>query len=114
MLDGKYINLVHPWSESEQYPEYSEVHPYNNADHPSTESSPLLARAENDIRNAPKTAKTILKRLDGFMNPPMYGGAAAIVTGVIPFLHRWLFADQGALSSQVQVFPITTHTDWYL
>lgn len=112
MLDGKSINLLHPWSESEQYPEYSEVHLYDNVDHPSTESSPLLARAENDIRMAPKAAKTMFKRLDAFMNPPMYGGAAAIVIGVIPFLHKWFYGDQGALSSQVQVFPNTTHTDY--
>lgn len=97
---------MHPWSESEQYPEYSEVHPYHNVDHPSTESSPLLARADNDIRMAPKVAKTMLKRLDAFMNPPMYGGAAAIVTGVIPFLHKWFYGDQGALSSQVKSFPL--------
>ncbi|KIR96894.1 endoplasmic reticulum protein [Cryptococcus deuterogattii 2001/935-1] len=99
MLDGKSINLLHPWSESEQYPEYSEAHPHDNADHPSTESSPLLARAENDIRMAPKAARRMFKQLDAFMNPPMYGGAAAIVTGVIPFLHKWFYGDQGALSS---------------
>ncbi|KAK8869782.1 hypothetical protein IAR55_000350 [Kwoniella newhampshirensis] len=73
-------------------PSYPEIDPYPQ------ESAPLLGQVKEGGRRGWKVLTVIRKHLAAFMNPPMYGGLAAVVAGLIPFLRGWLFDKKGFLS----------------
>ncbi|WVF68279.1 hypothetical protein IAT40_003044 [Kwoniella sp. CBS 6097] len=103
MMKKHPLDIPHPWSHSESphaikqlmddVRGYPEVQPYENND----EETPLLDQVKTGGRRGWRALKIIQKSAAGFMNPPMYGGLAAIIFGVIPFTHRWLF-EKGWLS----------------
>ncbi|WVW83051.1 hypothetical protein I302_105068 [Kwoniella bestiolae CBS 10118] len=77
------------------------IEPYSGDD----ENAPLLDQAKHHGKKGWKIAKILHKSLAGFMNPPMYGGLAAIIAGLVPFLHNWLFK-KGAWLSPFAVMPV--------
>jgi hypothetical protein len=73
---------------------YPDVEPY-----PATsEATPLLGQARESGSRAMGLLSKIWGSISGFLNPPMIGGFAAVIAGVIPFLHRWLFDTDAVLS----------------
>ncbi|KAK4686566.1 hypothetical protein P7C73_g3558, partial [Tremellales sp. Uapishka_1] len=97
---------------------YPAVEPYPDVH----ESSPLIRKTAEEARQGWRLAKVAQKAVSGFMNPPMIGGLAAIIAGVIPFLHKWLFAENawlspfsqsienlGALYAVLQTFVLGAH-----
>ncbi|OCF41258.1 endoplasmic reticulum protein [Kwoniella heveanensis CBS 569] len=103
MMKKHPLDIPHPWSHSEsphaikqlvdEVRGYPEVQPYENQD----EETPLLDQVKTGGKRSWRALKIVKKSVAGFMNPPMYGGLAAITFGVIPFTHRWLF-EKGFLS----------------
>lgn len=64
-----------------------------------SEAAPLLAKSEAVARTSwAAVGRAAAKFVYGFMNPPMWGGVAALVGGLVPFLRHWLFDDEGWLS----------------
>ncbi|KAK6902964.1 hypothetical protein I203_108225 [Kwoniella mangroviensis CBS 8507] len=101
------LDIPHPWSHSEsphaikkvrevlnEDQDYPAIEPYSG----DNENAPLLHEARQHGKKGWKIAKILQQSLAGFMNPPMYGGLAAIVAGLIPFLHNWLFKKGAWLS----------------
>lgn len=76
---------------------YPNIQPY----HPQSESAPLLYRSRVEAKRATNVLKIIGERVWDFFNPPMIGGAAAVIGGVIPFLHKWLFSKDGWMKPYV-------------
>ena len=70
---------------------YPDVEPY-----PSEETA--LLRAKHEVWRGWRILKIVRQSTAGFLNPPMIGGIAATIAGVVPFLHIWLF-DQHAVFS---------------
>lgn len=60
-----------------------------------------------ETKRAKNIVGVIAERIGDFFNPPMIGGLAAVVGGVIPFLHRWLFSKDGWMKPYVNVFFIS-------
>ncbi|WVR08009.1 hypothetical protein IAU60_005053 [Kwoniella sp. DSM 27419] len=97
MMKNHPLDVSHPWSHSESpHPikkivnatqGYPDVRPYGDDD----EQAPLLAKVKRGGRRTKRVLRIMGSTFAGFMNPPMYGGLAAVVFGVIPFTHRWLF-----------------------
>jgi hypothetical protein len=81
--------------------QYPNVSPYGQ-DGEANESQPLLAKTKHKAVSASRGLKKGLKKVSGsvmeFMNPPMWGGLAAVIAGLVPFLKKWLFSDSGWLS----------------
>jgi hypothetical protein len=73
---------------------YPHVSPYSAE----AERMPLLNKARVGGSRVWLLTRSIWGRVSGYFNPPMIGGIAAIVAGVIPFLHRWLFDSNAILS----------------
>nr|XP_019013558.1 uncharacterized protein I206_01628 [Kwoniella pini CBS 10737]OCF52339.1 hypothetical protein I206_01628 [Kwoniella pini CBS 10737] len=104
MMKRHPLDVPHPWSHSESPHAvkkvkevlsggYPEIEPYSD-----DENAPLLDQAREGGKKGWKILKIVKNCLAGFMNPPMYGGIAAILAGVIPFLHNWLFTKGAWLS----------------
>ncbi|WWD15944.1 hypothetical protein CI109_100368 [Kwoniella shandongensis] len=94
------LDISHPWSYSESPHAMKKAlttPTYPESD-PPQESDPLLGQVKEGGRRGWKVLQIVKKRLAAFMNPPMYGGLAAVVAGLIPFLHRWLFSKKGFLN----------------
>ncbi|OCF71832.1 hypothetical protein I204_07895 [Kwoniella mangroviensis CBS 8886] len=107
MMKKHPLDIPHPWSHSEsphaikkvrevlnEDQDYPAIEPYSG----DNENAPLLHEARQHGKKGWKIAKILQQSLAGFMNPPMYGGLAAIVAGLIPFLHNWLFKKGAWLS----------------
>ncbi|WWC69428.1 uncharacterized protein I206_103367 [Kwoniella pini CBS 10737] len=117
MMKRHPLDVPHPWSHSESPHAvkkvkevlsggYPEIEPYSD-----DENAPLLDQAREGGKKGWKILKIVKNCLAGFMNPPMYGGIAAILAGVIPFLHNWLFTKGAWLSptkngSRPPIFPL--------
>ncbi len=97
------INLSSIMESNDQQAEYPSVVPYPNT---SRETQPLLDSTKAIATNTKNGIKKKMKALPGkvlaFMNPPMWGGLAAVVAGLVPFLRHWLFDDNGWLSPFAQ------------
>ncbi|WWC90007.1 uncharacterized protein L201_004937 [Kwoniella dendrophila CBS 6074] len=120
MMKTHPLDIPHPWSHSESPHAVKKVKEVLNDDegYPAVEpysgdpeSAPLLNRAKQGGKKGWKIMKILHKSMAGFMNPPMYGGLAAIIAGVIPFLHNWLFKKGAVLSptkkgSRPPIFPL--------
>ncbi|CAD6569589.1 MAG: hypothetical protein TREMPRED_005321 [Tremellales sp. Tagirdzhanova-0007] len=74
---------------------YPDVEPY-----PSEETA--LLRAKHEVWRGWRFLQIVRQSTAGFLNPPMIGGIAAIVVGVVPFLHSWLFDQDAVLSPFTQ------------
>nr|XP_018263817.1 uncharacterized protein I303_03690 [Kwoniella dejecticola CBS 10117]OBR85975.1 hypothetical protein I303_03690 [Kwoniella dejecticola CBS 10117] len=102
MMNSHPLDVPHPWSHSESPHAVKKVKEVLNGGYPAIEpyhdddeNAPLLDQARERGKKGWKILVILKNSLAGFMNPPMYGGLAAILAGVIPFLHSWLF-DKGA------------------
>ncbi|WWC61094.1 uncharacterized protein I303_103672 [Kwoniella dejecticola CBS 10117] len=107
MMNSHPLDVPHPWSHSESPHAVKKVKEVLNGGYPAIEpyhdddeNAPLLDQARERGKKGWKILVILKNSLAGFMNPPMYGGLAAILAGVIPFLHSWLF-DKGAWLSPV-------------
>jgi hypothetical protein len=62
------------------------------------EATPLLYRATMEGRSSWKVTTFVWGKVRMWLNPPMVGGLAAVIAGVIPFVHDALFKEGAALS----------------
>jgi len=88
----------HPWSHSESphtTSKIAETQSYPTIEPYPEESSPLLSRSK-------EVTISVWKRITSYLNPPMAGGIAAVVTGSIPPFHRWLYGDDAPLTPFTQ------------
>jgi hypothetical protein len=76
---------------------YPLIQPYD----PQAESAPLLNRTKVEAKRARNILMVVGERVWDFFNPPMIGGAAAVLGGVVPFLHRLLFGKEAWLKPSV-------------
>lgn len=73
---------------------YPAIEPYPSE----AETTPLLHSAKVNGWRGLRIAKLVWKKLAVWVNPPMAGGIAAVLVGVVPFLHRWFFEEDEWLS----------------
>ena len=92
----------HTHGPSNPQPDYPNVQPYPSV--AENETSPLLNKnkAKAVSKGVFRAAVTLAKKATSFMNPPMWGGVLAIISGLIPWLRHSLFDDSGALSAVEQ------------
>lgn len=88
----------HTHGPSNPQPNYPNLNVYPNVG--DGETSPLLNKHKAKAVGKGIWGKvgTVWGKINGFMNPPMWGGLLAIVSGLIPFLRTALFSNQGILS----------------
>ncbi|KAG7580157.1 hypothetical protein FFLO_00128 [Filobasidium floriforme] len=89
----------HTHGPSNPQPDYPNVQPYPSVEN--NETSPLLNKnkAKAVSKGVFRAAVVLAKKATSFMNPPMWGGVLAIISGLIPWLRHSLFDDSGALSA---------------
>lgn len=76
---------------------YPAVQPY----HPQSESSPLLYQTRVEGRRAKQVFLIVWDTAKDWLNPPLVGGMAAIIGGVVPFLHKAIFGESSPLKPYV-------------
>lgn len=88
----------HTHGPSNPQPNYPNLNVYPNVG--DGETSPLLnkTKAKAVGKGVWGKLRWLAGKLNGFMNPPMWGGLLAIVSGMIPFLRTALFNNKGLLS----------------
>ena len=78
----------------------------NSDDEDDAERDPLLS-PENQSRHHPRSikrqGKLILRQtwkgVKSVLNPPLMGGVAAIIVGIIPLLHKLVFSEHAPLAT---------------
>ena len=80
---------------------YPAVQPY----HPQSETAPLLYRTRVEGRRAKQLGAMVWDTVKDWLNPPLIGGLAAVVGGVVPFLHTALFGNESPLKPYVPTYP---------
>lgn len=92
----------HTHGPSNPQPDYPNVQPYPSVEE--NETSPLLNKnkAKAVSKGVWRGAVHLWGKATSFMNPPMWGGVLAIISGLIPWLRHSLFDDSGALSAVEQ------------
>lgn len=106
-LTPEYDDLHEP-GEGEVYPN---VMPYPTTTTTTTgareqqgERAPLLSAGKLKVqsRRTAYVIKRVASKVGAYVNPPMWGGLAAVVVGLIPFLRHALFDTTGLLSPLAQ------------
>jgi hypothetical protein len=89
----------HTHGPSNPQPDYPNVQPYPSVEN--NETSPLLNKnkAKAVSKGVFRAAVVLARKATSFMNPPMWGGVLAIISGLIPWLRHSLFDDSGVLSA---------------
>lgn len=89
----------HTHGPSNPQPDYPNVQPYPSVEN--NETSPLLNKnkAKAVSKGVFRAAVVLAQKATSFMNPPMWGGVLAIISGLIPWLRHSLFDDSGVLSA---------------